>query len=186
MGPDVITHDSHGLQLTRRHPDAGACEVLLDALGTLQGRLARLGDLAELKLAALRAADAGRLHELAAEEAAELESLAADDVRREAALARVAQGLPAGADQRPRLSEVAEIFPEPLRSKILGKSEGLRAIANRLAEKNRLVADVARGLHNHVRGIFAEVAKVNQEAVVYERDGREYQRTSRSWVDAVG
>lgn len=186
MGPDVTTHDSTVLQLTPLPADVNACDALLDTLGTLHGRLARLGDLAELKLAALRTANAERLHELAAEEAAELESLAADDVRREAALARAAQGLPAGAGSRPRLSEVAEIFPEPLRSKILGKSEGLRAMANRLAEKNRLVADVARGLHNHVRGIFAEVAKVNQEAVVYERDGREYQRTSRSWVDAVG
>lgn len=192
-GPDVTTQEPTIIQLpspTTRvdgHDDrVQAYDDLFETLGSLHGRLARLGDLAESKLAAMRAADASRLHELAAEEAAELEALAAEDVRREAALARVAQGMPDRASARPRLAEVAETFSEPQRSKILGKSEGLRAMATRLAEKNALVADVARGLHNHVRGVFAEVAKVNQEAVVYGKDGREHQRTSKSWVDAVG
>lgn len=182
----LIMEEPAVLQLTPPDDRAGAGAALLESLSGLHSRLAQLGDLADRKLAALREADAQALNDLAAAEAAELQALAADDVVREAALARVAQTLPGAVDPPRRLTEIAESFSEPLRSKILGKSEGLRTMANRLAEMNRLVADVARGLHNHVRGIFAEVAKVNQEAVVYDKDGREQQRTSKCWVDAVG
>lgn len=182
----VLTMEKPALLQLPPEDHRDAVDALLESLTGLHARLSRLGDLADLKLAALRDADALRLNDLASDEAAELEALAADDAAREAALARVAHGLPGAVNSPRRLTEIAESFSEPLRSKILGKSEGLRAMANRLAEKNRLVADVARGLHNHVRGIFAEVAKVNQEAVVYGKDGREHQRTSKSWVDAVG
>jgi hypothetical protein len=159
---------------------------LLAALAALHGRLISLAHLAAEKLCAMRAADVATLDELAAREAAELDLLQERDAARQAIVARMAQHLPDSDGRLPKLTELAARLPEPLASQIRAKNEGLRVAARRLEEKNRLVAVVARGLHAHVRGVFAELAGANQETVVYERTGRHDQRVTRSWVDAVG
>ncbi|MBI5865546.1 MAG: flagellar export chaperone FlgN [Planctomycetes bacterium] len=155
-------------------------------MATLHEQLLSLLDLASRKLAALRNADVAALSQLATEEAAQLESLARADADRPAIIARLAQQLPGPRIAPLKLSALSEKLPEPFSSQIRAKSEGLRAIATRLEEKNRLAAIVARTLHKHIRGVFADLAKANQETVVYGRTGQHEQRTTRSWVDAVG
>lgn len=159
---------------------------LLAALAALHERLLSLAHLASEKLRAMRAADVATLDELAAREAAELDSLQERDTAREAIVARLAQHLPDSIGPLPKLGELAARLPEPFASQIRAKNEGLRVAARSLEEKNRLVAIVARSLHAHVRGVFADLAGANQETVVYERTGRHDQRVTRSWVDAVG
>jgi hypothetical protein len=159
---------------------------LIDSLAALHERLVSLAQIASAKLVALRAADVATLESLSATEVAELESLRSCDADREAILAGLAQHLPGLPGPLPKLAALADRLPEPLASQLRAKNEGLRAAARKLEEKNRLVADVARGLHAHVRGVFADLAGANQETVVYGRTGRHDPRVTRSWVDAVG
>lgn len=160
--------------------------TLLSALTALHERLVDLAQLALAKIGAMRAADVATLDSLAAREAAALESLQACDAQRRAILAGFAQHLPQLTRQAPRLGELADCLPAPLALQIRAKNEGLRSAARTLEEKNQLVAFVARSLHSHVRGVFADLARANQESVVYGRTGQHDQRVARSWVDAVG
>ena len=85
-----------------------------------------------------------------------------------------------------QLGEIAGYLPEPTASAIRARSMALREMAQTLKRKNRLAAQVAQDLQTHIRGIFAELAKVNQEQVVYGPRGNHEQTSTRSWVDAVG
>jgi len=170
-----------------RSPNIESCsEELLQVVSELHGLLKKLLDLAIEKLAAMRAADAGALRECAARECETLERVFAQEQQRDAALARLAQSLRWEAPEPLRLSHVAEKIPEPYSSHLRGKTADLRRTATELRQKNRMAAEVARHLHIHLRAIFDEVASVNRETIVYGPDGQHEQRTTRTWVDAVG
>lgn len=159
---------------------------LLASLTALHERIRGLTALAAEKLAALRTADVNAIEVLAQQEAAALESLQILDAERRAVLARLAQQWPsAGADEL-KLDEIASRMPEPFSSQIRAKSEGLRSAAGALQQKNRLLATVARTLHNHIRGVFADLANDTQETLVYGRTGQHEKHTAKRWVDAVG
>jgi len=159
---------------------------LLAVLSTLHQLLKRLLQLARAKLDAMRRADALALQRCAAEECGLLERVFAHEVRRNAALARLAQTLHWDDAPRARLSEIAQRLPEPFSSRLRARTAGLRRTANDLRQKNRLAADVARHLHDHIRAVFDDVARVNQESVVYGPSGKHEHRTNETWVDAVG
>jgi len=160
--------------------------ALLATLTAWQELLQRLLELAGRKLAALRAADTGSLHACAAGESAALHALFEKERERDAAIARLAQGLRLPDRPPPRLSEIAALLPEPWASRLRAKIAGLRQVAAALQEKNRLAATVARNLHTHICAVFADVAQVNQETIVYGPSGKHEQRRTTSWVDAVG
>lgn len=162
------------------------CEAFLAALSGIRDALKRLRSIADEKLGAMRAADTQKLAELPAQEAAVLRELSEHEAARGAALARLAQSLPTEIDSAVKLSDLATSMPEPFSSQILAKTAGLRAAARELEGSNRLVAAVAQALHRHLRGVLAEVASANQQTVVYGSTGRHEQRTTRSWVEAVG
>jgi hypothetical protein len=87
---------------------------------------------------------------------------------------------------RLRLSEIAEKLPEPHSSRLRAKTAGLRQTAEELRRENRVAAEVAQHLHKHIRAVFEDIARVNQESVVYGPSGKHEQRTNKTWVDAVG
>jgi hypothetical protein len=159
---------------------------LLATLNALQQMLGQLLDLAVRKLAAMRHADTGALHKCAAEESVVLHALFEKEKERDAVIARLAQSLPLPEGGPLRLSHIAERLPEPLGSRLRAKTLGLRQVAGALQEKNRLAARVARNLHTHICAVFEDVAKVNQESVVYGPSGKHEQRNKETWVDAVG
>jgi hypothetical protein len=164
-------------------------DELLDALSALHELLKQLLELARAKLAAMRAADAPELQRCAARECGVLERLFERERRRDAVLARLAQSLHWDSTGPPRLSEVAAKLPDPFSSRLRAKTAGLRQTANELRRENRLAAEVAQHLHKHVRAVFEDIediARVNQESVVYGPNGRHEHRTSKTWVDAVG
>ena len=167
---------------------AGQAQIdeLLDALSALHELLNQLLELARAKLAAMRAADAPGLQRCAARECGVLERLFERERHRDAVLARLAQSLQWDATGPPRLSEVATKLPEPFSSRLRAKTAGLRQTANELRRENRLAAEVAQHLHKHIRAVFEDIARVNQESVVYGPNGRHENRTSKTWVDAVG
>ncbi|MFQ5806196.1 MAG: flagellar export chaperone FlgN [Phycisphaerae bacterium] len=159
---------------------------LLATVTSLHELLKQLLELAGRKLAAMRSADAGALQQCAADEGGVLQALFEREKQRDAVLARLAQSLHWRADCRPRLSEIAERLPEPFSSRLRAKIVGLRQTAGELRHKNQLAAAVARNLHAHIRAVFEDVAKVNQESVVYGPSGKHEQRNKKTWVDAVG
>lgn len=142
--------------------------------------------LAEEKLTSLKKADTQTLSRIAAVEVQTLEKLLAEERQQGALIARVAQAMRVPTSGKPRLSDVAEKMPEPLRSQITAKIAGLRAVTGKLQEMNRRAAEVARHLHAHIREIFAAVAKVGQQQTGYDGRGQHKHSTAQQWVDAVG
>lgn len=173
------------IQMAKREPE-DAARALLECLGVLQEVLKRLEELAGQKLDALRHADTEALQRCAAEESSLLERVQVTKQQRKAILARLAQSLRWRGAATACLTEIADRLGEPFSSSIRARTVPLREIAARLEEKNRLAARVAHDLQKHVRGIFADLAKLNQESVVYGPEGQPAQTTARSWVDAVG
>lgn len=175
-------------------PDLGAARTtvelearaLADTLSELQPALRRLIELSERKLAALRRADAGALARCAQAEKELLDSLQLIERRRHAVLARLAQQLRWPPAAGATLSQIADRLPEPISSVIRVRIAPLRDLASHLEKTNRLAASVARGLHQHLRALFADVARASQETVVYGPHGQPEMRTTRAWVDAVG
>lgn len=165
---------------------ADTCGTLLEELVSHQDALRGLLGMSERKLESLRRADTIALHTISQEETEAVDAIASLDARRNAVLARLAQLVPDTVPQRPRLSEIAAVVPEPFSSQILAKTLGLRDLAEKLQRKNRLAAAVARGLQDHIRAVFAEAASANCEAVAYGRNGKADERVNRNWVDAVG
>ncbi len=160
---------------------------LLDAaLAGLHGLLRQLVGVTTEKLAAIRSADAAGLHRCAVREAELLNDVFAGEAHRDAVLARLAQQVLAPQPGKPRLAALIDALPEPPASRIRARNAGLQQIAGELQKKNALVADVARRLQRHLRGIFADLAKAQTETVVYGRNGQHEQSTTRAWVDAVG
>lgn len=160
--------------------------ALVDSLAELHGLMQRLAELVREKLDALRVAAADRLMRCAQEEAATLEAVLRNNQSREAILARLAQALHWPEIRTAPLREIAARLPQPQSSQITAKSVPLKRLAEELAEKGRLAADVARNLHAHVRAMFAQLAQASQEAVVYGRNGQPDSKVTRNWVDAVG
>ncbi|MBU0616148.1 MAG: flagellar protein FlgN [Planctomycetes bacterium] len=159
---------------------------LLEALSALHEMLKQLLELARAKLVAMRAADAAALQRCAARECGVLERVFEQERRRDAVLARLAQSLHWDCAAPPRLSEIAGKLPEPFSSRLRAKTAGLRQTANELRRENGVAAEVARHLHKHIRAVVEDIARVNQESVVYGPSGKHEQRTNQTWVDAVG
>lgn len=159
---------------------------LLTALRAWGAQLTELLEITERKLAALGKADVSGLHDCLQAEAGALEQVVAGEPQRRAILARLAQRLHLPSDPAPPLTKITEQLPEPEASLLRAKTQGLRAAAEKLKKKNGLAASVAQRLHSHIRIALADVANANQRPVGYGPSGRVEQRTTRSWVDAVG
>ncbi len=160
--------------------------ALVEALSELQPALRRLIDLSRGKLDALRRADTAALMRCAREEGELLQGVELLERRRRAILARLAQQLQWPPAVSAPLSQLADRLPEPISSVIRARITPLRDLAVTLEKTNRLAASVARNLHQHMRALFAEVARASQETVVYGPLGQLETRTTRAWVDAVG
>ncbi len=159
----------------------------LDAcLGQLHGHLKTLLACADEKVGALRSADSAALQSISEREAQQLHAVFHAEQERKAILARLAQAMPDAALEQATLKELIPLLPEPTASRIQARSQGLREISKRLQEKNGFVADVAQRLQQHIRDVFADVAKANQESIVYQQDGRHRIDETRNWIDAVG
>ena len=170
-------------------PAAGptqAAEELLAVASELQAVLNQLLGVATEKLKAMRAADTRALYQCAAEEGRLLQLMFDREKQRTAVFARLAQELHWETDRPPRMSEIAARLSEPYGPRLQAKTEGLRQTTAALREKNQLAARVARNLHKHIRAVLDEVARANQEALVYGPSGKHEQRNMKSWVDAVG
>lgn len=160
--------------------------ALLGVLAATQDHFARLLDLSEQKLDALRGANAQKLQSCAHIETHVLAEVFELDQQRAALLAQVAQALPGLGRRGVTLREIAAALPEPRKSLLEARNAGLRQFAEKLQQRNRIVAEVAHDLHEHLHAVFAAVANANAEQDGYGRDGQQKARRSQHWVDAVG
>ncbi|MFH1747505.1 MAG: flagellar export chaperone FlgN [Planctomycetota bacterium] len=182
------THE-HTLQLNpgAAEPTLGLlANQLNESMAGLQKLLRQLLDMAQEKLTAIRGADAQTLQRCTADEAALLEQILDGQEQRRAILARTAQCLRVSPASGRSLEQMADHLAEPHSSALRARNAALRQIALELQEKNKLVAQVAHNLQSHIRGVFAELARANQESIVYGPEGQHEQRNARSWLDAVG
>ncbi len=159
---------------------------LLDYLATLHGLLTGLVEQSRRKLDALRRADPVALDACTAAEGDLLRQVFAAAQGRAAVLARLAQALHVADARTLRLSAVAAQVPEPLASEVRARCAAVAAQAGELQRRNRVAAEVARSLQEHLRGVFAELAAASREAGGYGPEGRPAARGTRAWVDAVG
>jgi len=166
--------------------DPAGVESLLERLDALLAGLQELVAIADRKRDALRRADAGTLQTCAATEERVLRRLFRGADAPRAVSACLAQSLRALDPSARSLSDLAARLPEPFGSRIRAKNEALRAVARALREKNQMAARVARALHEHVRSLFADLAKAHQETVVYACNGQPHGATPQAWIDAVG
>lgn len=170
-------------------PPPGRNDPFADLLAYLADMHADLKDLADLsgtKLAALRQADTVTLQACAAREEELLKRVLLAERRRDALLARAAQHLHCPELATRGLSALEKHLAEPQTSILRARRAALRDVAADLQRKNQVAAAVARHLQEHIRGIFADVAKVTQESLVYGARGQPETSTARCWVDAVG
>lgn len=182
----MATTAEHRLAVLPLGDEAAPHGELLGTLGALREQLNGLIELADRKLAAMRAADAPTLHTLAAEEGRLVREHYETDRRRRACVARLAQQLPAGTPRPRTLTELAGHVPEPDASRIRSHGEGLRRLAETLQRKNRIVMRVAQELHRHIGAVLADVTTAQQEPAGYGPAGRELRRTRQLLLDAVG
>lgn len=167
------------------HDDADG-RALVDVMGELQALMTQLVDCSAAKLAAIRRASAGELQRCVATEMQCLDQLLATERKRDAIVARVAHRLQLPALRRGSMLAVAEKFPEPLRSAIHARCVGLRKAAENLQQKNRVVAEVARGLQSHVKAVFDALAKAGQSETTYAGNGRMRHADKQLVIDALG
>lgn len=161
--------------------------ALIECLQSLHAALQRLSDVADAKLQAMRKADPPGLHACSELETKVLQEVGQHERQRGALLARLAQ-LVQEEDLRKRpLSEVAEFLAEPEKSSLRAIIAGLRHIAEQLQHKNKIAAEVARQLQDHIRAIFGDLAEQAQERVVYGSNGQMSGHDKpRLMVDALG
>lgn len=175
----------------RLHPAAadegrGDFDLLLALLDELLGQLRRLDGLAADKLAAMRAADAKALEHCALEEGEVLQTLLAQGPHRGAVLAAVAQRVLGLSASPPTLAALCQRLPEPGASILRAKTRALEVVTTELQRKNRLAGEVARRLHSHIRGIFADVAKAAQPEVGYGPRNTNLPTGASCYVEAIG
>lgn len=165
---------------------ANAAQDICDCFTELYAGMAELAELAERKLAAVRRADAAALVACTSAEAVRLHGVAQLDRKRAAALAALAQQLHDPALARARLEEIAKKLPPPFSAKLQAKSAGLRLVAEKLQEKNRVFASVARNLQSHVRAVLNDLTGAATGGPAYGRDGKMETTAGRCLVDALG
>jgi flagellar biosynthesis/type III secretory pathway chaperone len=163
-----------------------AARALLAALGTLHGLLKQLVEVAGQKLTALRRADSPGLNECTKRELALLQQVYQAEQERNATVARLAQALQCPELRAGPLRLLVARVAEPLHSHLQAKMAGLREVAAALRQKNEVAGRVAHDLQVHIRGIFAELAKAQQETVGYGPAGQQRATAARVMVDALG
>ena len=174
-------------QSGRSGPPELAGQAVLDCCQQMHVDLRELLTVADTKLDALRSADTTTLARCARDEARLLERVFNGEKRRTAAVAQLAQSLHDPRGVGAPLTELVARAPEPLGSRLRAKTAGLRHTAAALKKKNDLNARVAHDLQCHIRAIFAELGKAQQETVGYGRGGKqEAAFKPRMMLDATG
>lgn len=165
------------------HVGADALRGYLDGL---YADLRELLDIADAKLTAIKAAAANDLHDLAAQETDALARVMQKEQHRSAAITQIAQALQNPQLTNATLTEVVNALPDDISMKLVGKTAGLTDISEKLKKRNDLVAEVARGVQDHIDDVFTQVARANVESDGYGSKGQPSQHERRKWVDAVG
>lgn len=164
----------------------GSAAALDHSLAVLLRDLEALAQIADRKLAAMRAADSHALEAAALDEGELLRGVASAAEQRGALLAQFARHVRPDGGPAPTLRLLADASPEPVRSRLRARALGLQTASELLQRKNRVVAEVARRLHEHVQAVFADVARAAHDSGLYNGQGERPAGGRAGWVEAVG
>ncbi|MGE3180418.1 MAG: flagellar export chaperone FlgN [Phycisphaerae bacterium] len=183
---DSLTQNQPPMPTTLNVATHVAADALRAYLDGLYGEMRELLEIADAKLKAIRAAAANDLHDLASQETEALARIMQKEQHRSAAITQLAQALHQPNLTNASLREVIAALPSEISAKLTGKTTGLVDISEKLKKRNDLVAQVARGVQEHIDDVFTQVARANVEPEGYGRNGRPNLQERRKWVDAVG
>lgn len=161
---------------------------LVRVLNDLTGLHAELAAGAREQLAAMRAADAERIAAITANRAALAERAAEREGLRRQMTRRILEGLGAGQGRSAsvKLSDLADLLPEPRRSQVLTAATGLRAAVEELQRLERINVLVTHETLRHLGQIVAVMRGGGSTGESYSRGGRRESFASASVFEAVG
>ncbi len=165
-------------------------DILVDNLVRLLNHLAELqGELTALmqqKIEVVKKADVDALEELNAKELALINHIAERDGLRRQMMKRIHEGLGVDENRTMRLSELAGYFREPMRSRLLVASSGLKAKLKTL-ERARLKSTlVTESMLSHLHDVLHVMTRGHSDPETYAPNGRRADDSSANVFEAVG
>ena len=158
---------------------------LLNGLTSLHGELAMH---MRNKLEAIKQADSDRIQSITAREMVLANRISEREGLRRQITRNIVANLPleSSADKTPRLSELAEHFAEPVRSKLLATAGALRAQLeeiNRMRVKNELIT---QEMLKHLGEVLSVMRSGGKGTDVYSRAGNRERTSPANVFEAVG
>lgn len=161
---------------------------LVRLLGDLAGLHAEMAALAREKLAAMRTADGERIAAITAREMPLADRLAEREGLRRQITRRIVEtlGLARSRADGLRVTELADLIPEPRRSQLITAATGLRQRLEELQRLQQTNALITREMLKHLSGVMAVMCGGGPAAEGYTRGGRHAQPYTASVFEAVG
>lgn len=140
------------------------------------------------KLEAIRTADSDRIQSITARELLLASRVREREGLRRQIAERIAEGL--GIDRMRgrsmRLTELAELLPEPRRSQLLVSAAGLREKLEELERLQQTTAMVTEQMLQHLGEVLRVMTAGTGPSDVYSRSGRRSELSAASVFEAVG
>lgn len=140
------------------------------------------------KLEAIRTADSDRIQSITARELLLASRVREREGLRRQIAERIAEGL--GIDRMRgrsmRLTELAELLPEPRRSQLLVSAAGLREKLEELERLQQTTAMVTEQMLQHLGEVLRVMTAGTGPSDVYSRSGRRSEPSAASVFEAVG
>jgi hypothetical protein len=161
---------------------------LVRLLGDLAGLHAEMSAQAREKLAAMRKADSDAVAAITSREMALADRLAEREGLRRQITRRIAElvGVSRAKADGLRVTDLADLIPEPRRSQLLTAATGLRQRLEELQRLQRTNALVTHEVLKHLSGVMTVMCGGGPAAESYTRGGRLAQPHTTSVFEAVG
>jgi hypothetical protein len=156
---------------------------LLNDMADLQSELTAL---MQQKIDSVKKADVGALEQVNARELALIGRAVERDGLRRQLMKKILRGLGLEPGATMRLTELAGHFREPVRSRLLVASSGLKAKL-KVLERTRVKATlVTEAMLLHLRDVLNVMTRGHSESDVYARTGKPADASSANVFEAVG
>lgn len=156
---------------------------LLNDMADLQGELTAL---MQHKIDAVKKADVGGLEQANAREIALINRAIERDGLRRQLMKRILNGLGRDENESMRLSTLAEHFREPMRSRLLVASSGLKVKLKNVERARVKSTLVTQAMLLHLNDVLNVMTRGHADSDVYARSGKPADTTSANVFEAVG
>lgn len=156
---------------------------LLNDLADLQGELTSV---MQQKIETIKKADIAALEQANARELALINRAVERDGLRRQLTRRILSGLGLEESERLRLSEIAEHFREPMRSRLLVASSGLKAKLQAVERTRVKTTLITQAMLLHLHDVLNVVTRGQADPDVYAPSGKRADASSANVFEAVG